>query len=386
MPKLPHVGFVTLHRAGIGGSEMLWSLSARHLKKSGLEITVFHHVKPGAAHGEKLWSDIAASVNCLPSPKSQVRRILDAGRRMVAGNPESKFRAALRTRKPDLLIINCGGHLSGREYAEACRELGQPYGLIVQLANDVEWPSDSVRESYNSMYFDSALTVFVSRHNLEMVETMVGRRLKNAVIIRNPCLLAENHHSLPWPSSMSPVRMALPARLDIHDKGHDVLLKVLAQPEWQARDWQLNLYGQGRHEQGIRDLVQLLGLQSRVNFCGHVSDLSEIWRSNHLLVMPSRAEGLPLALIEAMHAGRPSVVTNVGGNCELVTEGETGFIAEAPVPASFSVALERAWQAQNQWQEMGQKACSKVGAIWQRDPAEELAEKITTALAAVSSR
>jgi glycosyltransferase involved in cell wall biosynthesis len=384
MPNPSHVGFVTLHRAGIGGSEMLWSLAARDLKKSGSQITVFHHVKPGAEHGERLWSDIAVSVGCLPSKKSQVGRIFDACRRMVLGLPESRFRAALRKRKPDILIINCGGHLTGREQAEVCRELRQPYGLIIQLANDIEWPSDSIRESYKSMYFNSALNVFVSRHNLEMVETMLGQRLKNAVIIHNPCLLAADHHSLPWPASMSPVRMALPARLDIHDKGHDVLLQVLARPQWRERDLLLNLYGQGRNEQGIRDLVQLLGLQSRVNFCGHVSDLSEIWRSNHLLVMPSRAEGLPLALIEAMHAGRPAVVTNVGGNCELVTDGETGFVAEAPVPHSFSEALERAWQAKQQWQKMGLKACSKVAELWRQDPAQELAGQINIALAALS--
>jgi glycosyltransferase involved in cell wall biosynthesis len=313
-----------------------------------------------------------------------MRRLFEACRRMWANSePETKFHAALHRLRPGLVMINCGGHLAGCDLAETCRSLKQPYGLIVQLASDVEWPSDSCRESYKNMYLKSALNVFVSRQNLEMVETMLGLRLNNAIIIRNPCLLATEHHALDWPEEKLPVRMALPARLDIQDKGHDVLLHVLAQPRWLAREWTLNLYGQGRHEQGIRDLVHLLGLKDRVYFCGHVSDLSEIWRRNHLLVMPSRAEGLPLALIEAMHAGRPSVVTDVGGNCELVMEGETGFVAEAPVIASISDALERAWSAQNRWPEMGQRAWRKVKELWRKDPAEELAGRIKSALAEV---
>lgn len=379
-----HVAFVTLHRAGSGGSEMLWSQAARHLKSQGLRITVFHHVKPGVKNGLRLWEDVADSVSCLSSSKGFMRRVFEACRRMVANSePETKFQAALHRLRPELVMINCGGHLAGSDLADICRALKQPYGVIIQVANDVDWPSDTCRESYKRMYLKSALNVFVSCHNLKVVETMLGLRLNNSVIIRNPCLLETKHHPLPWPKDISPVRMALPARLDIQDKGHDVLLHVLAQPQWLAREWTLNLYGQGRHEQGIRDLVHLLGLKHRVHFCGHVSDLADIWRNNHLLVMPSRAEGLPLALIEAMHAGRPSVVTDVGGNCELVMEGETGFVAEAPVIASISDTLERAWSAQNQWPEMGQRAWKKAKELWQKDPAKELAGQIKAALAEV---
>jgi len=285
-----HVGFVTLHRAGSGGSEMLWSQAAHHLKSKGFQITVFHHVKPGVQNGLRLWENVATSVNCLSSRKGFTRRLFEACRRMVANSElETKFHAALRRLQPGFVMINCGGHLAGSDLAEVCRSLNQPYGLIVQLASNMEWPSDSCRERYKSMYLNSVLNVFVSRQNLEAVETMLGLRLNNGIIIRNPCLLATEHHSLPWPDKASPVRMALPARLDIQDKGHDVLLHVLAQPKWLAREWTLNLYGQGRHEQGIRDLVCLLGLKHRVHFCGHVADLADIWQKNHLLVMPSRA-------------------------------------------------------------------------------------------------
>ena len=72
--------------------------------------------------------------------------------------------------------------------------------------------------------------------------------------------------------------------------------------------------------------------------------------------MPSIAEGTPLALIEAMICGRPSVVTNVGGNSAIVKDGITGFIAQAPTTALLDQALERAWMEKNNWSVMGNRA------------------------------
>ena len=65
---------------------------------------------------------------------------------------------------------------------------------------------------------------------------------------------------------------------------------------------------------------------------------------------------MPLAALEAMMAGRPVVVTDVGGNSEVIKEGVSGFIAEAATLQSFSSALERAWHEKNHWMRMGQSA------------------------------
>ena len=62
-----------------------------------------------------------------------------------------------------------------------------------------------------------------------------------------------------------------------------------------------------------------------VHFRGHVNDIRAIWEQNHLLVLPSRYEGLPLALVEAMWCGRPAVVTDVGGNAELCVGKRNGI-------------------------------------------------------------
>jgi glycosyltransferase involved in cell wall biosynthesis len=289
---------------------------------------------------------------------------------------EGLFTKNLQRVRPDFVLINCG-HLDGAPDAAACRKLGLPYGMLVQLADDSQWPSDSLRKACKAMYAEARVNIFVSKRNLELVERMTGQRLANAFLVRNPCQLLPAE-PLPWPVNGT-WRLAMPARLEVQDKGHDLLLHLLAKPEWRARPVELNLYGHGRHEQGIRELAQLLDLGDRVCFRGHEDDLESIWRHNHLAVLPSRAEGLPLALIEAMGAGRPAMVTDIGGNAELVEEGRTGFIAEAPALCCLERAMERAWLRRDEWQQMGVSAHFRIKELWKENPAATLAAHIQRA-------
>lgn len=79
-------------------------------------------------------------------------------------------------------------------------------------------------------------------------------------------------------------------------------------------------------------------------------------QQNHILLMPSYYEGMPIALIEAMLCGRTAVATDVGGNAEVLTDNETGFISPGVNTDSFEKALEEAWQNKENWQEMGEMA------------------------------
>lgn len=132
-----------------------------------------------------------------------------------------------------------------------------------------------------------------------------------------------------------------------------MLFEALSLPLWQERDWQCCLYGAGPDRDYLEELAQHYGIANRVKFMGHINDVRSIWAESHILVLSSTAEGTPLALVEAMLCGGPAVVSDVGGNSEWITEAQTGFIAEAPTAKSFRAALERAWLAQNNWQQMG---------------------------------
>jgi glycosyltransferase involved in cell wall biosynthesis len=95
-----------------------------------------------------------------------------------------------------------------------------------------------------------------------------------------------------------------------------------------------------------------------------------------MLVLPSRYEGRPLSLIEAMWCGRPAVVTDVGGNAELCMDGETGFVAQAPNVPAFSNALEKAWERRTEWQKLGEASRARAERLVPKDPAALFCERL----------
>ena len=215
---------------------------------------------------------------------------------------------------------------------------------------------------------------FVSQHNLELTQWQIGDTLTHAEIVRNPFLVSGQQ--LSWPEGGdSRLRLACVARLDVCDKGQDILLHVLARQQWRDRHLLVSYYGVGSQGEALRALAERLALRN-VRFCGFVSDVESIWRSHHALVLPSRTEGLPLALVEAMMCGRFGIITDEGGGSEVVEEGGTGFIAKAATVDEFDKAMERAWQAREQWPSLGRAAAASIRTMVPPDPAASFAAKL----------
>jgi glycosyltransferase involved in cell wall biosynthesis len=171
---------------------------------------------------------------------------------------------------------------------------------------------------------------------------------------------------LPIPPA-SKVQLAVVGNLIVSHKGQDILLAVLQSPKWRGRDWVLNIYGDGPDRGYLQDLVTFYRLEGRVVFHGRVDDIRQLWSGNHLLVMPSHMEGMPLAIVEAMLCGRPCVVTDVGGATEWIDDGVSGFVASAASERSLDGALDRAWEVRGQWEEIGRRAHESAMVLY--DPA-----------------
>jgi glycosyltransferase involved in cell wall biosynthesis len=166
--------------------------------------------------------------------------------------------------------------------------------------------------------------------------------------------------------------MACVARLEIRDKGQDLLLEALADPVWKKRGFRLDFYGDGPDREVLEDLIKLYGLEEKVRLGGFESDIRKIWAEHELLVLPSVSEGTPISLIEAQICDRAALVTRVDGNPEWVEEGRTGFLAEAPTVYHLRLALERAWENRHRWREMGEAARDACLAKRNPDPAGSL--------------
>ncbi|MBK7947565.1 MAG: glycosyltransferase [Deltaproteobacteria bacterium] len=102
---------------------------------------------------------------------------------------------------------------------------------------------------------------------------------------------------------------------------------------------QVAIAGRGDEEPNLRRLAAELGIGSRVHLLGLRNDVDRLLEAADVFVQPSRSEGLPLAVLEAMAAGLPVVATRVGGMGEAVVDGETGMLVGAERPDELARAL-----------------------------------------------
>jgi glycosyltransferase involved in cell wall biosynthesis len=110
----------------------------------------------------------------------------------------------------------------------------------------------------------------------------------------------------------------------------------------------------------LEQLVQTLGIAERVKFLGWQSDVAATLRFADIVVMPSRAEGLPMALLEAMACARPVVATPVGGIPEAVTDGVTGLIVPTDDEQALAAAISRLLRDNRLAAALGERARSRV--------------------------
>jgi glycosyltransferase involved in cell wall biosynthesis len=105
--------------------------------------------------------------------------------------------------------------------------------------------------------------------------------------------------------------------------------------------WSFDLAGQGELFESLQQAISATGHAPRISLRGHVADVAAFLRDMSIVVLCSRSEGLPHALIEAMAAGRTVVATDVGGNRELIEHERRGLLIPPGDPASLAAALQR---------------------------------------------
>ncbi|MEA5620677.1 glycosyltransferase family 4 protein [Cronbergia sp. UHCC 0137] len=367
-----------------GGSEYLWTVTAEQALYEGHEV--FISIYDWSLTHPLILQLQSQGAHLLPRPRfpahlspSLTARVIRKIKKKISFFDEplpTSFYQSVFDCQPDVICISQGGSYDIIECPDLLNLLESnsiPYFIICQF--NCEFALNDATRTIAQKFFTQALQVgFVSHHNLKLAERQLAKSLPNAVVVQNPVNLAD-HSLVPFPNH-STISFANVARLETFVKGQDILLEALSFPIWQERDWQCCLYGSGADLYYLENLAHHYKISDRIKFMGHINDVRSIWVENHLLVLASRGEGTPLALVEAMLCGRPAVVTNVGGNSEWIEELQTGFIAEAATARSISDALERAWLSQLDWQKMGIKAHKYATTKLDKSPGRHLLNMI----------
>lgn len=372
-----HIKFVSLLESPWGGSEELWSQTAERLAKNGhtvdASVSFFDEPHDRLTHLAARGVRVVKRKNRMPSVLTRLKQ--KTGLMSRSDLNEEAVKTWLRGGEPDLVCFSDGGVASKPQWRRYCAEAGLPYVNLSQANSEAYWLTDDIAEAQAEALSAARRCFFVSCGNWRLFEQQTGRRLTNAEVVRNPFQV--DYHERPnWCQETGGLKLASVGRLEPSAKGQDLLFQVLAQEKWRPRDLRVTLFGQGPMERSLRRLAGMLGIESKVRFAGTTKDVAGIWREHHALVMPSRYEGLPLAIVEAMLCHRVPIVTDVGGNAELLEDGVSGFIATAPTLPELDKTLERVWEARSQLRAMGLAAGQQVRRLVPADPVEWFADRL----------
>jgi glycosyltransferase involved in cell wall biosynthesis len=357
-----------------GGSEELWTRTVTLLAKQGVAVAASVHGWP-VLH-QRIAELSRAGIDLRPrltksSFVNQVRRYLSGKTKMVM-DIEQTFGDA----EPSLVVISNGSVLPPIELVELCLAKNWPFATLAHSNHSGWWPSDELANRWRRLLPFARRCFFVSRAIRDLAQRQLGYDFDNAEVVFNPVVVKiSSPLPLPPQAPEQELRMATVGLLFPTEKGQDILFDVLAKPHWHERNWRLTLYGNGPNRDILERLAVRLKLEDRIFFAGHVSP-EEIWRENHVLVMPSRYEGGPMTTVEAMWCGRVVVATDVGLNRDVIDDGVTGFLADTPGIAALNDALERMWIKRDKLEDIGTLAAVSIRKLMPHDPVELFAAKL----------
>ncbi len=355
-----------------GGSEELWYRTARKMQEAGHEIFVNFKWWPCMAQklanlqndGAKLW----LRERHLSFWESQKKRLT-----ALRHGPSAE--SWIETMKPTAVLVTLGYHPDRILIADECIKRKIPYAINVQSASSFFFIHSDTLETYRRWYRSAEKVYFVSQENQHKLETNLAMQFENAEVIDNP-FNVDPAIQTEWPKA-KPLRLACVGRIHFQSKGQDLIVDVMRQPKWREREIEIWFYGKDQgNELQLRELIELHGLNHQLKFGGYVDDVSEIWRDNHGLLLPSRYEGAALVVVESMLCNRLAISTDTGRNSELIHDNCSGFIAAAPTVGLLDDAMERAWQRRGEWETMGAKAGLSIRQNYSVDPIADFAQRL----------
>jgi len=344
-----------------GGSEALWGETALRALEAGHEVFV--------------------SVYDWPAVPSMLNKLVERGARLDRRRLSKRWRRSgvlmrlfypfrrLHEFRPDAILINQGSTYDiqrGKEFRRLRKALIKterwPFILLCHCEQDSPRRARAVARAREA--FKAARIVGLLSNNLRSrSERHLGISLPQARLFQNPLNISAIQ-PLPWPQG-GPLRFAFVGRIE-RVKGLDLALEILRTPAWRERDWQFDVYGDGDLKAELEAQVSHEGLADRIRFPGFATDIDSVWRDHHALLLPSRAEGIPNSMFEAMLSARPVIVSNVGGIAEWISDGETGYLLPQADAQSLETAMERLWRDRAALEGMGRAAYERT--LLRRDP------------------
>lgn len=141
-------------------------------------------------------------------------------------------------------------------------------------------------------------------------------------------------------------------------KNLPMLVKAIAKAREKNKAVKCLLVGDGPEREMLVQMATVLNVHKDIIFAGYRADATDIVQCMNLFVLCSFSEGTSMALLEAMAAGIPAVVTDVGGNPELIRQGENGWVIPSDADIDLVSAIDEACNLPEKREKMAQEATS----------------------------
>jgi GalNAc-alpha-(1->4)-GalNAc-alpha-(1->3)-diNAcBac-PP-undecaprenol alpha-1,4-N-acetyl-D-galactosaminyltransferase len=319
----------------MGGAERVLSLMANYWAARQWNVSIltldnnesFYSLDPKVRH---------VRLDVSRQSKNRQQRVVNATRTI------RRLRHSIKHINPDIVI----SFQTNTNMKAALAALGLHAKLIVSERID---PSIQMRRSRFSRW-----TQYLLYRRASAIVTQTDR-VTNwfPENIRSRCVVIPNPVQVPSSAieygeslgSVNPVQVESPVIVAVgrlvHQKGHDILMRSFAALSERHRRWQLWLVGDGSKRRQLEALAEELGVSSRVTFWGAQKFPSQFLRKADLFVLPSRFEGFPNALCEAMACGLPVLATDCpSGPREIVQHNVDGYLIPSENPDAMTEALD----------------------------------------------
>jgi glycosyltransferase involved in cell wall biosynthesis len=347
------VCFVAPELDRIGGYELATLALARGLREHGLSVLIVTITMGGLN----------------PGGSADLIRIQVRGQHILF-SAFPRLLAVLARERSRYSIIHCStfDYFSGLAVL-AGRILRRPILLRVATENDVREFAEGRHWKYRLFFWllRGATVVIAPSAAIKKELLRAGFSDERIVCFANavdvnrfrpatPAERAEAKNALGLPSRM--VLIGTVARL-VERKGIDVLLRALARVRHGHRV-HLLVVGDGPLGEELHALAHELGVESLVSWLSFQPDPIKCLRAMDVFALPSRLEGSPNAILEAMAMGLPIVSTMIGGVIDLLEEGKTGFLIPPDDPDALAVALDRLLGNESLRADLGCRARSRA--------------------------
>lgn len=284
-----------------------------------------------------------------------------------------RFAALLRRRRPDVAVAWMP--YAGRFVAAAAARTGTPCVMSLRSTPErdfrrVDDPKKAIEIARlaDALPRYDAVTYLMPEFDA-LLPASVPRARRHC--IPNPVSLDRVDFNGAPALADRPLRIATVGRL-MRDKRQDLLISAFARLADRFPEWRLDLYGGGSFEDGLRAQTVAAGIDDRVVFQNHVKDINRIYQNASIFCFPTRYEGMPNALVEAMTAGLPCVgVDDCHSVVSFLKDGVGVLTPSARAADGLADALGELMADVDLRERYGAAARARAVALSDRDPHAE---------------